>query len=219
MGRLPANLGRAFIGVFNADNAVPLEIGGVATAIVVSQDKTLNSQLGGPNDFSQAAQTAGGGLYAGLAVAGMFASGRFAHSERYRAMTYDMLDAALVNGAYTTLLKVAVGRERPDSSNNSSFPSGHASNAFTLAAVAERHYGWKVGVPAYVVAGLIGISRLQQNKHYPTDVVAGATLGYIVGRTVVRLNGRPAAASRRTTWNVSPIAGTGSRGALLTVSF
>lgn len=219
IGRLPANIGRAFVGVFDKDNAVPIELGAVATALVITEDNSIITQLGGPNDFSRTAQTAGGGLYASLAVAGMFASGRFAHGERYRAMTYDMAVAALVNGAYTAAMKGVFRRERPDGSNKSSFPSGHASNAFTLAAVAERHYGWKVGVPAYTVAGLIGISRLQQNKHYPTDVVAGATLGYIVGRTVARVNGGPVGPARRTTWNVSPIGARGSRGALLTVAF
>ena len=46
-------------------------------------------------------------------------------------------------------------------------------------------------VPAYLLAGLVGASRLEQDKHHLSDVVAGAALGYIVGRTVVRVNGRP----------------------------
>ena len=43
---------------------------------------------------------------------------------------------------------------------------------------------------------LVGVSRLQRNKHYLSDVLAGATLGYIVERTVVRVNGQPIEARR-----------------------
>ena len=99
----------------------------------------------------------------------------------------DMLDAFVVNGVYTLVLKAAVRRERPNEQDNKAFPSGHTSNAFALAAVAERHYGWKAGVPAYLLASAVGVSRLQRNKHHLSDVVAGAALGYIVGRTVVRV--------------------------------
>ena len=77
----------------------------------------------------------------------MFTAGRLAHGDRFRAMTYDMLDAAIVNFAYTEVIKVAVGRERPNGQDNKSFPSGHTSNTFALAGVAQQHYGWKVGLP------------------------------------------------------------------------
>jgi hypothetical protein len=70
-----------------------------------------------------------------------------------------------------------VGRERPNGQDNKSFPSGHASNSFALAAVAERHYGWKVGVPACAVAGLVGASRLEQDKHYLSDAGGGIERG------------------------------------------
>jgi membrane-associated phospholipid phosphatase len=74
----------------------------------------------------------------------------------------------------------------------SSFP-GHASTAFSLATVAQHHYGWKVGVPAYALASCIGLTRIESNRHNLSDVLAGATLGIIVGRTVGRLDGdRPA---------------------------
>ena len=71
-----------------------------------------------------------------------------------------------------------------------------ASTAFALATVAERHYGWKAGLPAYALAAGIGLSRIESNKHYLSDVIAGATIGTIVGRTVTRVDG--GRASRRT---------------------
>jgi membrane-associated phospholipid phosphatase len=135
-------------------------------------------------------------------------------------MTYDMLDASIVNLAYTEVLKLAVGRERPNGQDQKSFPSGHTSNAFTLATVAERHYGWKLGVPAYLIAGVVGASRIQQDKHHLSDVLAGATLGYIVGRTVVRVNSRPLeGAVRGASIQVSPILGRDVRGVRVTVVF
>jgi membrane-associated phospholipid phosphatase len=100
-----------------------------------------------------------------------------------------------------------------------SFPSGHASTAFTLAAVAERHFGWKVGLPAYSVAGLVAVSRLQRNKHYLSDVIAGATLGYIVGRTVVRVNGQPLDAPRGAQFSLSPVITRHSRALVAGITF
>jgi hypothetical protein len=133
----------------------------------------------------------------------------------------DMLDASIVNFGYTELIKVAVGRERPNGQDNKSFPSGHTSNSFALAAVAERHYGWKLGVPAYLVAGLVGASRLEQDKHYLSDVVAGAALGYIVGRTVVRVNGRPlsSGSARGAEMHLAPIVARHTRGVRLSIVF
>jgi membrane-associated phospholipid phosphatase len=97
--------------------------------------------------------------------------------------------AFMVNAAWTGALKYGVRRERPDGSNRRSFPSGHTSNAFAWATIADHHYGHKLGLPAYAVAGLIGVSRLEKNVHHLSDVLAGATLGYVVGRTVVRGDG------------------------------
>ena len=153
----------------------------------------------------------------GAAVAVLFATGRAVEAPRYRAMTYDWMHAFLINAGYTTLLKEVVHRERPNGEDNLSFPSGHASNAFALAAVAERHYGWKAGVPAYTLASLVAVSRLQRNKHYLSDVMAGATLGYIVGRTVVRVNGQPLDPPRGARLSLSPVLSRRTRALLATV--
>jgi membrane-associated phospholipid phosphatase len=86
--------------------------------------------------------------------------------------------------------------------------------------VAERHYGWKLGVPAYLVAGIVGASRIDQDKHYLSDVLAGATLGYIVGRTVVRVNDRPLeAAPPAASLQVLPLVGRDARGVRVALSF
>jgi membrane-associated phospholipid phosphatase len=217
--RLPANLGRTAIGVFHQDNLRPFIAGAAATGLASIWDQDVR-QAAQPYDWGESLETAGGPIWSSAFVVSMFTAGRFAHGPRFRAMTYDLLDAAVVNFVYTELLKVAVGRERPNGQDNKSFPSGHTSNAFTLAAVAERHYGWKLGVPAYLAAALVGASRIQQDKHYLSDVVAGATLGYIVGRTVVRVNNRPLADSKpAASFNVAPIVSPHTRGLRVVVSF
>jgi membrane-associated phospholipid phosphatase len=142
--------------------------------------------------FGSVGSTIGGtGAVAGLAI-GVFSAGRIFPGDRFRSATYDASQAMLITTAYTFAIKAATHRERPDDSNNQSFPSGHASIAFSWATVLERHYGWRGGVPAYAMASLIATSRLAHRKHYLSDIIAGATLGHLVGRTVVRCNSRPA---------------------------
>jgi membrane-associated phospholipid phosphatase len=138
---------------------------------------------------------------------------------RFRDVTYDWLEAYFLNTGLTDLLKVTVGRERPNGEDDMSFPSGHASTAFTLAVVAERHFGWKVGLPACTVAGLVAVSRLQRNKHYLSDVLGGATLGYIVGRTVVRANSKPLEAPRAPQFSLTPVMTRHSRALVAGITF
>src|SRR5207249_8409885 len=65
------------------------------------------------------------------------------------------------------------------------FPSGHASITFASATVIERHLGWKYSVLGYVIASYVAASRLHDNRHYLSDVIFGAAVGSIAGRTVV----------------------------------
>ena len=109
----------------------------------------------------------------------------------------DALTASIIGpGLIGTSLKYAVGRVRPNTasnafefkpfSNNQSFPSGHASQAFAVAtAIAENYPVWWVQTLCYGGAGLVGYARIEQNAHYASDVVAGALLGWAVARTVV----------------------------------
>lgn len=96
----------------------------------------------------------------------------------------DLIRAQVVTQSLTLAVKLSVGRTRPDGSDNQSFPSGHASGSFATATVLQRHYGWRVGIPAYAVAGYIAASRLSNARHYLSDVVLGAAVGILVGRTV-----------------------------------
>jgi hypothetical protein len=218
--RFPANLLRGMGGVFNGDNLGTLLAGGTFTAGASFFDDDVADYIADPeHGFGKSLEDGAAPEVLGLVVAGVFTTGRFVEAPRFRAMSYDLLDAFLVNGAYTSVLKVAVGRERPNGEDEKSFPSGHASNAFALAAVAERHYGWKAGVPAYALASAVAVSRLQRNKHYLSDVLAGATLGYIVGRTVVRVNGRPLDGPKGPQVSLAPVVGRRTRALQVAVTF
>ena len=61
-----------------------------------------------------------------------------------------------------------------------SFPSGLTSSSFAAAAVFYRHLPKKLGLPAVILAGLIGFSRLYVGVHYPTDVIAGVLMGILL---------------------------------------
>lgn len=84
-------------------------------------------------------------------------------------------------GATTAGLKWAIPETRPDGSDDKSFPSGHTSISFAAAASLHKRYGWHAGLPAYVVASFTGFARVQADKHYTHDVIAGAALGTAAG--------------------------------------
>jgi membrane-associated phospholipid phosphatase len=96
-------------------------------------------------------------------------------------------EALALAGLETEILKFSVPRLRPDHSDLAAFPSGHTSSSFALATVAASQWGWKVGVPACVAAGFVGYSRMESNKHYLSDVLAGAGLGIVSGRAVYKV--------------------------------
>ena len=78
-----------------------------------------------------------------------------------------------------------------------SFPSGHAIAAFSVATVFARRYGRRhrwVPYVSYGLAGLVGFSRVTQSAHFPSDVFAGAALGYSISRFAVLRQEQPARA-------------------------
>lgn len=79
--------------------------------------------------------------------------------------------------ASTLALKTVIDKERPDDDgDDDAFPSGHAATAFSGASFIQRRYGWRLGAPAYAVAGYVGWTRIDADKHDGWDVLAGAAL-------------------------------------------
>lgn len=110
-------------------------------------------------------------------------------------------------------LKELVKKERPDHSNNHSFPSMHSSVSFTAASFIQRRYGWKWGIPSYVLSTYVAWSRVYGKKHDGWDVLAGAAIG--MGSSY--LFTRPFA--RKHQLVISPVAGDGHCGLYASMRF
>ena len=90
---------------------------------------------------------------------------------------------ASVGVAYVgkSALKAIVKEERPDHSDNKSFPSGHAAMAFAAARSIDKEFRkdciW-IPIAGYAAATAVGIERIANKHHHWYDVVAGAALGF-----------------------------------------
>jgi len=93
-----------------------------------------------------------------------------------------LLKGELLMLATTFTLKSTTQIQRPDFSNNASFPSGHTAQAFAAATFLSEEYKHKhkwVPYLAYTISSSIGILRMANNKHYVSDVLAGAGIGIL----------------------------------------
>ncbi len=102
----------------------------------------------------------------------------------------DIVRAQILSEALVQTLKYTVRRDRPDHSDNQSFPSGHSASAFATATVLNRYYGWKIGVPAYALGSYVSLARMSWNRHHASDVVMGAGFGIASARTVTMSVGK-----------------------------
>ncbi|RAJ26015.1 phosphatase PAP2 family protein [Pedobacter cryoconitis] len=91
---------------------------------------------------------------------------------------YVLAEAIMAGSTFS--VKHIVGRARPDGADNYSFPSGHTANAFAAAEFLNQEYRdvspW-IGYAGYTVATATGVLRMYNNKHWVSDVVAGAGFG------------------------------------------
>lgn len=155
-----------------------------------------------------------GGLYEGYTLAAFGAYGLIFKSEKVKTTTLLATQAYITGAASFTILKYLTGRQRPNTYDpnhteteptfhgpfykggydingshisSSSFPSGHTTVAFAAATVYAMEYRDIPIIPiiSYSAATLIGISRVTENRHWATDVLVGAALGYLTGRQVV----------------------------------
>src|SRR6478752_1809111 len=118
----------------------------------------------------------------GLSAA-TYAFGRMSDSPRMTAVGADLFRAQLISQGLTMVAKEAVRRHRPEGSGYA-FPSGHTTVSFASATVLQRHFGWRVGTPAYALASYVAMSRVQMQRHYLSDVAFGAALGIAAGHTI-----------------------------------
>lgn len=83
----------------------------------------------------------------------------------------------VLNLAVTGAGKVLINKQRPLQGGDYAFPSGHTSVAFQSASFFHRRYGFKYSIPAYLLAGFTGYSRLNAARHDGWDILAGAAVG------------------------------------------
>ena len=144
-----------------------------------------------------------GQSYAVGVVGGFYVAGLAMGSEKTVHVGEDLLTASVISATINQTIKVTVNRYRPRDdqgivnlqgytglNNNSSFPSGHTTEAFTLASVIATSYEdnpW-VACSVYTVAGMVGVARMYLDAHWASDVVASAFIGTWVGKSIVRHN-------------------------------
>ncbi len=154
-----------------------------------------------------------GGRYELYSLLTLGSYGFIFDNKKMQTTTLLASQAYITSGLIETAVKYITGRQRPSYYNpnhpeaeptfhgpayslgnnvyqhkiSTSFPSGHTTAIFAAATVFAKEYKNTPWVPvvAYSAASLVGLSRLTENRHWTTDVVVGATLGYLCGSQVV----------------------------------
>lgn len=187
------------------DTALVLGAGGGAALIGHVWDDDLAGEIETNPSLNNAMEP--GHTYGAFTVQaaigiGLYTGGRLAGKRSLAVTGADIMRAQILGQVYVQALKFTVQRERPDGSNSLSFPSGHSASAFATATVLQRHYGWKVGIPATIAAAYVATARVHDNKHYLSDVIFGGAIGVAAQRTVMLHAGRYG-------FTVAPAAGSG----------
>lgn len=138
--------------------------------------------------------------YALLTIAALYAGGAAGNDNMLAAAEDCVIASLIASGIITVSIKTLVGRarplenkdvfySRPFSNPNSSFPSGHAAQAYALAAVLAEHYPepWQQA-SFYGIATLAALARPYHDKHYASDLVASAFISIWTAQKIVRIN-------------------------------
>ena len=198
---------------FRWDKADLLTFGGllVMTTASVLIDKDIkiwvNENNSYQNSFPLEVGRFYGNVYFGAAICGSFYLGGLAFdNNKFKKIGFELFETLLFAGITTTALKYSLGRERPTITNDPynfnpfsfkgfdfrSFSSGHAAVAFSistvLAANVENDY---LKALIFVPAVLTSVSRVYQNYHWTSDVIAGSAIGYFIGSYVSSLHSPP----------------------------
>jgi hypothetical protein len=180
-----------------------------AGAAIYSQDEKIRSyfqdrRTSSRDDISDVAANFGDGLYdlGFLAVYG--GSGYFIGNEKMQETALLSLESFIAANTVGTAAKIGFGRSRPytgdgnarfspfsTDTDHTAMPSGHTINAFSIASVfAEEYENPVVDVIAYGLASMVGIQRIYSDKHWASDVFAGAVIGIVAGKSIVYLHKR-----------------------------
>src|ERR1700687_5609489 len=151
-----------------------------------SDPKKLNRYTSFSNYGVYSLVGAGGGLYLWS---------KFSHDDHQRETGLLAGEAAINSFAVDTTFKYAFGRQRPNQGDGLgkffehgvSFPSDHSAVAWSIASVIAHEYpGPLTQVAVYGLATAVSASRVMGKQHFPSDVVVGAAIGWLIGRQIYR---------------------------------
>jgi membrane-associated phospholipid phosphatase len=177
----------------DADWLLPL---GALAGVLVATDRTASSHLfPSPATIRRSRELSDAGVGAlATAAAGLYLWGRLTRDEHKRETGMLAGEALLSSFAATEAVKYAARRARPDAVNaghffagGDSFPSEHAAAAWSMAGVIAHEYpGPLTRLLAYGLAGGVSVARVTGREHFPSDVLIGGALGWLVARQIYR---------------------------------
>jgi PAP2 superfamily protein len=175
-------------GIAQGDALRSLAVGGLLAGGSILLDDEVRKKMSEPDQDTsiEVGRYLGeAGVQFGAPAAAYFIS-RAIGNQDAQDLSIMIVRTQMVNAILTRGLKL-IPRARPyqdtATPTKGSFPSGHTSAAFATATVFQRKWGWKAGVPAYLVATFIGVTRLE-NVHYLSDVTFGAAIGVASGLAI-----------------------------------
>lgn len=202
LNNLPSRVADETYALFTWENALFLGAAtGVTLAIRDNVDArvTHDNELHGPrwNNLSEVLSHGGDAflVHAPLLI-GMYTLSLCQQNDDLHELTLTMATSYKVTVVSALALQYITGTRDTGNSigdifKDSGFPSEPTAASFALAAVIDERYGWQGGLPAYLLSGLIGWSEIDQNKHTVSDVVFGAALGYMIGKSIAAFHYRP----------------------------
>jgi len=173
-----------------------------ATGILIANDESVLHQV--PASWhSTSINISNGGLYGlGAAAGGIFVTGLITYDEHAIDTGIRSAEASIDSVILYAALKAVLARQRPYSGQGEgrffsgnwtagSFPSGHATLAWTLASVMTHEYpNWPMRLLMYGLATAVSTTRVTGGVHFPADVFSGSVIGFGVG-TYVAHKDRP----------------------------
>jgi hypothetical protein len=133
-----------------------------------------------------------------------------------------MLKASAYAATLTTGLKYVIREPRPGNTNEkNSFPSGHTTTAFAFSGYVLEEHGWAWGAPTLVISSFVAASRINDNRHYLHDVLAGATIGMAYGIGISKIDKKKEAVNEgdKETLTIVPIFDWDTKGLALIYDF
>lgn len=191
MTGLPSRVVRDAMKLTGRAPLLALLIGGASAAAVHPADTSVERgipKFGTVDEALDAGSALGDGWVQWTTAGVVYGAGLVLRKPTVADVGSRLVEAQIVAGVTTQLIKYAVNRQRPDG-GRLSFPSGHSEASFATADILEQHYGWRIGALAYAAAGAVSVSRLAEHQHYLSDVIFGAAIGVAGARATAAAHG------------------------------